>query len=127
MPSWVPKAAWSRWDNNSSAGEATDEFGKSKSDAPWRCAASAAVAETAEEANDSELVLETVADTSPTKWVEFDEDNPKGWGTSAQKELHPSEIPVVHVSTNMGWGDEGYKPQHIRALEEKAQIAAVGW
>ena len=72
--------------------------------------------------NFGELVLEEVNaedSMSIAGWGVIGDGGAGGWGR---------DTPVPDVASAWGGGsDDKYKPPHIKALEEKARIEAVGW
>jgi hypothetical protein len=71
---------------------------------------------------DSELVLQEVQNDS---WGTASGNASAGWGNANANAWGESSGSV----SGGGWGssDDKYKPPHIKALEEKAQIATAGW
>jgi hypothetical protein len=65
--------------------------------------------ESEERQTDGDLVLE-----------EVEQDEMGGWGQTANSSS-------ASVSSGNVWGDDKYKPPHIKALEEKVAQEAAGW
>ncbi|CAL3967930.1 hypothetical protein PZA11_007000 [Diplocarpon coronariae] len=131
--SWNKKqkvASLNSWfQSSANSSNAVDEFGRSTSD-------------TIDGEGDGESILDSGLPVPiPAPRVGWrDVEDPRGWGESAQKEeaaarfaakgichdVEP-EPDTMPVNVNSGWGDGANKPPHIRDMEEKAMIAAVGW
>lgn len=71
--------------------------------------------------HDGELVLQEVnAEDSMSNagWGVIGDGGTGGWGR---------DTPVLDMDSAWGGADSRYKPAHIKALEEKARMEAVGW
>lgn len=111
LPSWGP--SWRR----SRDGEDGETVNGDGTVSGW-----GEVEDDGERENSGELVLEEVSaedSMSIAGWGVIGDGGAGGWGR---------DTPVQDSASASGWGpDDRYKPPHIKALEEKAMIEAVGW
>jgi len=143
LNSWK-RISWDRWGKKDSDAENGDDngTGNGEGEVEWGMEYEGSGEEGAE---DGELVLEEVKRDEGWGRPTVENGNAKSgaeaWGT-------PSAVGAADWGTGprvgwdnvanggwesintTGWGespDQKYKPPHIKALEEKAQIEAVGW
>ena len=104
-PSWVAPTWRQEKDGESVINDATVNFGGT------------VAGDENEDGNSGNLVLEEVNADTVARWGVIGDGGAGGWGRDTPIEVSSS-----------GWGQEDrYKPPHIKALEEKAMIEAVGW
>jgi hypothetical protein len=105
---------WSRWGNDKKDGEKEDGD-ETQGNGNGSGGSYGWGDETADE--DGELVLQEVQGND--SWGTGDSSASVGWGSGWGN---------GESTVSAGWGsDDKYKPPHIKALEEKAQIEAIGW
>jgi len=114
-PNTWKRINWSRWGNEKKDGENGDE--NETEENGNGSGGSYSWGDETSFAEEGELVLEEVQGND--SWGTEGDSVSAGWGNGWGNAEHSG-----------GWGEssgEKYKPPHIKALEEKAQIEAIGW